>query len=237
MKKTTKKSKRKSTRATRAVTAQEASIDEASKESFPTSDPPAWTLGTTVEIQDAKKHGKQGIKDILAAEHQQIRLVLNELNELIKALEDGKIVDVQLLRNISSYLHHFVDECHHPKEELLFPKLTSGEQHPSDYVMKDLKHEHEAGKKLHLGLEKIAKRYTEAKWNESQNLIHLLKELKMLHLNHLAKEEEYIWPSIERVLTEAEKKAILESFIKIEKEIGPNSHQHFIQLVSQITHR
>lgn len=208
----------------------ERAIDQAGKETFPNSDPPPWTLGTNIEIASAISAEAHDITQILAYEHYVMRKAITVIIRLIESLQSGKQIDIAKFKNLVTFLHDFVEECHHKKEEILYPLLRDGEEHPTDYLLNDLKHEHQAGDQLLVKLTKTLDAYQKNGTLEKNSLLELLKDLKDLHGNHIAKEDEYILPKINKILDKTKQQQILKQFNEIDLHLGNQTHQQLIEL-------
>lgn len=195
-------------------------IDEAGKESFPSSDPPSWTLGANPPFKP-EKDKSHDIGYILMQEHRAIRNALQALTKMVTALKAGQSIDINKLKEINEFFTQYVDLVHDQKEELVFDAMHHGEERPSDYILHDLHVEHEHGEKIHADLTK----WLADKNANNQTLIAILKEMINLHSNHIAKEEEYVFPLIHKIIREEEREKFLQAFQALQKKLGKNGFE------------
>jgi hemerythrin-like domain-containing protein len=60
---------------------------------------------------------------ILQKEHQSMRALFRHMESLLHELIDGQPADFRLLHEIGEYLSGYPDQCHHPKEDLIYRKM------------------------------------------------------------------------------------------------------------------
>lgn len=209
-------------------------IDEASEETFPTSDPPSWTLGSRKEFIDAEMDEVQELSHVLTHEHQVIHKAVNVIMRLIQAIQNEQKIDLAAFKKMVEILHKYVDTGNAKKEEMLYPALMKCDDHPSEYLINDLKHEHELEHALLGELIIAVEKYDKDKKHAKANFLKLLKEVHHLEHNHIMKEDEYIVPAINKILSDSEQKNILQKYDAIDERAGSYSEEHLLALAEKI---
>jgi hemerythrin-like domain-containing protein len=65
------------------------------------------------------------IIDILLEEHRNIEKLLHVLEHELEIFDRGDRPDYEILQTIIQYFQDYPEDCHHPKEEMIFEKLKS----------------------------------------------------------------------------------------------------------------
>lgn len=65
------------------------------------------------------------IIDILLEEHRNIEKLLHVLEHELEIFDRGDRPDYEILQTIIQYFQDYPEDCHHPKEEMIFKKLKS----------------------------------------------------------------------------------------------------------------
>jgi hemerythrin-like domain-containing protein len=79
---------------------------------------------------------------VLHHEHKGMAELLILMRSLANELQEKQVFDIRLLRDIGEYLSGYPEQCHHPKEDLIFRRLQMRESGASNRGI-DLLREHE----------------------------------------------------------------------------------------------
>lgn len=187
-------------------------IDESSDESFPASDPPAWA---GAEHQFNHLHTKNKLHNpflLLKEEHQLIMQMIYALHAQIENLEQNKPINMHILKGIIKFMHEFVDQSHHQKEEAyLFPALEHSNAPLSEFALHGFKHDHELGNYLVNNIENST--YPAANLAERKKLIDTMKQLKEIYTRHTLQEENVIFPLAEKYLSKEVQEKLYNQFM------------------------
>ena len=102
----------------------ESHVDEALAESFPASDPPAWTLGAPEWAGGAPSVRPSDTIARLRREHGNVELLLLVLESQLARIHRGDDVDEGLVLEIFRYLTGYVDVFHHGREDAAIEMLA-----------------------------------------------------------------------------------------------------------------
>ncbi len=169
----------------------------------------------------------------LKEEHQGIQLMLSILEKVCQRLESGETVDTGHLEKILEFIRVFADKCHHGKEEdLLFPEMERAgipkEQGPIGVMLL----EHSKGRDYVRGMNEAIAGYKRNEANVSSEFVENARNYIALLTQHIDKENNILFPWGERVLSEEQKKKLVEDFEKLEHErIGQGKHEEFHELL------
>ncbi len=173
---------------------------------------------------------------ILSHEHEVILLMLDATEEVACLLDRGDAVSSETFDGLLEFFQLFADRCHHGKEEgLLFPELEKRGLRRDAGPIGVMLQEHEQGRWLLREMAAAALAYAagdaEARlsWTAAaRGYAHLLRQ-------HIAKENEILFPMAERLLTEAEQRKIAAGFDKVEEErIGAGTHERLHNLMEKL---
>jgi hemerythrin-like domain-containing protein len=162
----------------------------------------------------------------LVDEHGGIMLMLSIMEKVAERLEKGESVNKDHLHKIIEFLQNFADKCHHGKEEgILFPELAN--KLSDTILLNELLGEHKTGRDYIRGMSESL----ESCESGNPDAIHITINIKgyiALLTEHIRKENEILFPIVEKVVPETEQAAIEERFERLEIEvIGEGKHEEY----------
>lgn len=168
----------------------------------------------------------------LEHEHVIIKEGLNALELLNKT--GVKKIQLSDVKGLLDFFKEFADECHHAKEEkLLFPiaekRGIKKEKGPIAIMLA----EHEAGRRL-----RKAMLETTVNWaKEAGKFKEIANNFLILLRAHIEKEDDQFFPMIDSVLTDQDRKELLEGFEKVEEKTGEGVHKKYHKLIKSLTEK
>ena len=172
--------------------------------------------------------------DILRHEHRIVLMVLEGAEREARALESGRPPDFETIDLMVDFCRHFVDRCHHVKEEqCLFPAMRQRSPHASDGPIAVLLQEHKEGRRL---VEAIAAGSAAAAGGApAEALARDLVAYVDLMRAHTDKEDNVVFPLADGLLRPADQAALAADFERIEaKELGPGTHDRYHKMAHQL---
>ena len=175
--------------------------------------------------------------DELINEHQGIELMLKILNRVAELYQAGKSIPDGHMEGILSFLSIFVDKCHHGKEEeYLFPALEAAGIPNKNGPIGVMLMEHQQGRQLVARLKTVLTAHGTSKDSSGPSSIQeIVHEYTNLLTQHIAKENEVLFPMADAKLSIEKDELLFEAFQKLEQErIGKGRHEKFHVLLNQL---
>jgi hemerythrin-like domain-containing protein len=174
--------------------------------------------------------------EILIEEHKVIERVLGVLETAAQRLESGDGVRLDLFIEVTDFIKGFADGCHHKKEEdVLFKAMVAHgvpvENGPIDAMLA----EHEQGRAYTRAMREAAQGLKTGKESARSDILHYARRYITLLRQHIAKENEILFPLADRAIPQAKHAEVAAGFDHVEHdETGPGVHEKYLALVTDL---
>jgi hemerythrin-like domain-containing protein len=174
--------------------------------------------------------------DILKHEHKILIMILEAAEQEARGLQAGRSADREKIGRMVEFFRHFVDRCHHVKEERhLFPKMKERSPVATTGPIELLLEEHREGRRL---VSAIADGQAAIDTGDSHAAARLLEDLVAyvdLMRAHTDKEDNILFPLADRILRPADQEALATAFDRIEsEELGEGVHERYHQMAHEL---
>jgi len=148
--------------------------------------------------------------------HHRAEAVLQTLSTVADSLEQGRRIEISLLKEGVVFLQTFADQCQMAEEDaLLFPTLEA-KCSPSDAsLIENLRNDHQNLAALTSELSKATDEYAVAGDPAKEHLARTLQRLVALCREHIRSEDHIVLPLAEKILPPEELNALFQAFQKI----------------------
>ena len=161
--------------------------------------------------------------DVLRDEHRVILAALTTLDAAAGRLAAGRALPEGWWERIIAWLRAFADKNHHAKEESsLFPALVKAGVPAEGGPIAVMLDEHVQGRALILTMATAPAPAARAR--AAQDYVRLLRD-------HIAKENDILWPLAEAVLDEQARQAVAREFENVEAEQGRDASIDYQEMV------
>jgi hemerythrin-like domain-containing protein len=165
---------------------------------------------------------------LLTEEHKVIRRAMDILNMMTEQANHGMQVDIHDVHALLLFLHYFADASHQAKEEaILFPALDASEAFTSSkaqILLKDHNGERSLIEETQIAL--FTDRHSE--------FIASARRLTDLLSEHLIREESFLFPLAEQVLTQEEGMEISRRMQEADANFGYTQRKLLLDLLQQL---
>jgi len=139
------------------------------------------------------------IVDILLEEHQNIEKLLLVLEHELEIFDRGERPDYEILQSIIQYFQGYPENCHHPKEEMIFEKLKARDADAAKRFG-DVEAEHQVEAKRLRGLARVADYIFSDQRFLRETFRFAVHDFIEHQRQHLKKEEQLLFPAAVKVL-------------------------------------
>ena len=130
---------------------------------------------------------------VLQLEHGNIAKVLTFLKQQLTEIERNKPANRHLLQSAIDYLSGYPDQCHHPKEDLVYRKLIARFPELTE-SLKELGKEHEELAYRTRSLRQAIREWQQNSQAETDLLVDQLKTFVDYYRQHMRMEEQHFFP-------------------------------------------
>jgi hemerythrin-like domain-containing protein len=157
----------------------------------------------------------------LMHEHEFIKKVVAALGRLAPAPDEAQQADPATLREIVHFMREFADRCHHAKEEdLLFPAMEAKGVPESGCPLGALRNEHQQGRTLVRALAEATEALAAGRPEAGAAIADTVTQIDALYTNHIWKEDDMVFPMVDRLFSVEERSALFARFEEAERDIG-----------------
>ncbi len=170
---------------------------------------------------------------ILSGEHRVILRVISCLERIVDAgAREGKI-NGDDARSAVAFFRTFADSCHHAKEEdALFPALVARGIPRENGPIAVMLDEHEIGRAAVRAMDEAIDGASGGDDPSLVRFVHSAREYIELLRQHIAKEDEVLFPMAEGVLDDAARSELLAAFERAELAHEEGTHERMLELAN-----
>jgi len=170
-------------------------------------------------------HPENAAIGMLTHEHQIIMRVVNALGARANALAQRQAIEPQALRDAVRFMREFADKCHHAKEEnILFPEMAKHGVPEAGCPLEALRREHVNARLLVTTLSERTEAYAKGETGSADALMAVIADIGHLYVSHIWKEDNMVFPMVDRLFPRADIMRLAERFELAEQELGQD-HQ------------
>ena len=174
----------------------------------------------------------------LHEEHQLIKRALVVLEHVAHRANAGAQIELGLVRQALQFIHVLIEQCHHAKEEqALFPLLAAKSELIASGPLHILKADHAASTRL---LERIEEALGRLEADDTAANAHLVTDIEWyvrLERRHIDLEDDVIVKLSNALILQEEADVLDKQFSAIERELGPISHNLFVDVLKDLEHQ
>jgi hemerythrin-like domain-containing protein len=173
---------------------------------------------------------------ILMEEHRVIERVLGALETATHRLRDGDLVPPAIFIQAAEFIKGFADGCHHRKEEgVLFPAMELAGVPSEGGPIGVMLAEHQEGRQLTSAMRAAAERLAADDADARAELVRCALQYVDLLRQHIAKEDNVLFPMAEQVLQGPAQAEVSEAIERVvQEETGEGVRDRFLELAASI---
>lgn len=172
----------------------------------------------------------------LRSEHEGVLVMLDILGAWEDRFEYGQPVPTEDMREALDFLRTFVDRCHHHKEEqLLFPAVREAKLRDGEPMLARLEEDHRVGRATVGRIEAGIDRLEAGDIAVGRDLAEDLHGYGEMLRDHIAFENDILFPLAEQGLPPAEQERLAEGYETVERDVvGEGRHEAFHEMLGRM---
>jgi hemerythrin-like domain-containing protein len=176
--------------------------------------------------------------DILYEEHRIILKVLDCLQKIAEEAETSGTLHADSATQAIDFFRNFADGCHHAKEEArLFVVMEEHGIPRAGGPIGVMLMEHDDGRSFVRGMSESVQKAAQGDRDAIRRFADLARDFVMLLRNHIAKEDQVLFPMAEQVLEDTTAATLLSDFKQIEASAGGKRHQEYLRIAKELCNR
>jgi hemerythrin-like domain-containing protein len=174
--------------------------------------------------------------EVLMQEHRVIERVLDALETAANHLDRGHPVRPGLFLEAADFIAGFADGCHHRKEEgVLFGAMIDSGAPREGGAIDMMLDEHEQGRAFNRAMRDAARALEGGDTGASRQVVSNARGYVALLRDHIAKEDEMLFPLADEILSAQRHDDVLRGFERIEREdAGAGALERFHALAGRL---
>ncbi|MBN2149223.1 MAG: hemerythrin domain-containing protein [Anaerolineales bacterium] len=174
--------------------------------------------------------------DTLSSEHRVIERVLAALEKAANAAEAGAAVRSGLFLDAADFIRGFADGCHHRKEEnVLFATMSEHGVPVEGGPIGVMLNEHELGRMFTREMRAGAENWAAGESGGKAIAIAAARKYVMLLRQHIAKEDQILFPMADRAIPPEKHAEVWQAFEKVEhEETGEGVHEKYLGIADAL---
>lgn len=175
------------------------------------------------------------MKDItktLVDEHQLILRMITLLERNATLTKEGQYSNWRFYLDGVDFIRNYADRFHHAKEEdVLFEALVNNGMPRENSPVAAMLMEHDQGRAYVKGMETAAQEALEGAYGREDAIAWNALSYATLLREHIAKEDDILYPLAERVIPEAMRDGIVAGYAKAEAQVPADFTRHYLGIV------
>ena len=176
--------------------------------------------------------------EILMSEHRVIERVITSIETAVAQIQAGKEIQPEFFLKSADFIKGFADGCHHKKEEgVLFKAMEANGASSQRGPVAVMLFEHEQGRKFTRGMREAANKLQAGDPAAKTDLIENALGYAALLRQHIAKEDQILFPMADRLIPASKHARVAEGFEHVEhEETGEGVHEKYLALADWLEH-